>query len=725
MTVIFLKLRSYLIPLAFFGIFTLLVCFRIIFSGETLFTGDNFDLLFPQKHFWVNEIIKGRIPLWNPYILSGTPYLADINLGTLAPSNLIYLIITPVERAASLLFTLELFVIGFFTYLVSRRYKVSQLGSVIAGLTFMCSGVILIYITNLAILNVIVFLPIIFYFLDKAFQEKSLGLVIFCGILFALQVISGHAQLTYYTGLLVTFLVLTKEKINLLTKIKILLTIFLVAFSASAIQILPFLEFAKYTSRVNQGYQWATVGSLGFMDLVKFIWPKFVWSFSGWIDFSSKVNLGYIGVIPFILFLIGLTAKERKWKILIIIALLSVVAALGKNTPFYRLLYLLLPGISALKVPSQTISIYSFVAALLAGKGFDLLKEKNFIFIESLHSVLGVFVGFFITLFLLSLFLIWKIPFLESIFSSFKLAVWFLNFLFLIQFVLLFLISLLLMKKRKYFLGSTIIFISLILDLFLSARTVLLTAPVTEISTNDGLSNLVISSDQRIYTIPLIQKPASKIFNPSVEKIFAREKSELLLPNQNIYRKIPALDGYASMSIASYLNEFTDSSKTVTGLGRLELSQIDFKDRGVSFILSQEEVPDFKNNNQFLLVQTKKPVVYKIINTKKRFYLEGDGEVKFISEDSRQLTLRAIAKQPTRLLLLDNFFPGWKASVNGLSTPIDRYEKIYRNIYIPAGSYLIQFLYLPATYSWGKLISLLSIVVWFLLFGFYRNKKIA
>lgn len=361
----------------FFLTFTLLICLKIIFKNEVLFTGDNFDLIFPQKNFWVSELKQGRIPLWNPYILSGTPYLADINLGTFSPTNFIYLLINPVERAGSLLFVLELFLAGFFTYLLSRLYNVSETGSVISGISFMCSGIILSYVTNLAIFNVAVFIPIILYILEIAFLNRRIIYFILVGILFALQILSGHVQITFYTGLLIIFLTIFKKNLNFKQKLIILLIIFIIGFGLSAVQLLPFLEFTRFTPRIGQGYQWATQGSLTPVDLIKSTQPKFVWNFVSWVDFSAKVNVGYIGVIPFALFLIGLFSKDNKIKKWQVIAIISLVIALGSTTFLYKIIYYLIPGFSAFRIPSQALVIYSFTSCLIAGKGYDRITHDS------------------------------------------------------------------------------------------------------------------------------------------------------------------------------------------------------------------------------------------------------------------------------------------------------------------------------------------------------------
>ncbi len=363
-----------ILPFLLLTAFIFLVCFKIVFWGEVLFTGDNFDLLFPQKFFWLEEIRSGKLPLWNPYILSGTPFLADINLGTLAPSNLIYLTFHPVEKAASFLLVLELLTAAIFTYLSARRFKISAFSSFISGAVFATSGTLAVYTTNMAILNVVVFLPVIFYLLLIYLDLKQLKYLFFAAVLFALQILSGHAQLTYISGL---FFIITlfSGKLTFTKKLASTVIFFCIAAGLTAIQLLPFAELAFLTPRVGQNYVWTTSGSLGLFDLVKLILPKLTYQFTGWVDFSSKASLGYIGVVPFALLIIGMKSANKRLVKFKVASVVFLLLSLGRNTFFYKIVYYLVPGVSLFRVPSQFIIIYTFCAALIAGWGLDSLLK--------------------------------------------------------------------------------------------------------------------------------------------------------------------------------------------------------------------------------------------------------------------------------------------------------------------------------------------------------------
>lgn len=718
-----------IISFIFFLLFTTLLSWPVFFGKEVFFTGDNFDLLFPQKFFFREEILQGRVPLWNPYILSGTPYLADINLGTLSPTNLIYLLISPVEKAGSFLLAGELFLIGFVTYLLGRKYNLSQLAAVISGLTFMCSGVILHYCTNLAILNVIVYLPIMVLILEKALEKNSFQLLLFCGILFGLQIFSGHVQITFYSGLFLILLILLKKELSWRSKVKILLTIFSIGMGLSAVQIIPFWELARFTPRVNQGYDWATQGSLTLPDLVKFILPKLAWNFSGWVDFSAKVNLGYLGVIPFILFIISLFRSKGIWKNYRLICFISVILALGKNTFVYKLVYFLIPGISALKNPSQFSALYSFSGALLAGRGFDMLFKStaNSDLPQKNLNKLKAYLIISLLLFCLIVYLLTNISVLPTFLTFlnkfihfpakiygalFKTSVFLINFLILLLLTLLFFVANSLRQTKKYFWSRTFIVVFIMLDLFLSTKAVLLTASVDSITPDNKIEQITREGkiDYKIYSIPPDQFPQEKIFFPSVEEQFAREKRELLLPNQNILKGYVSIDGYVSMAIAGYLNEFTSGVNTVTGLGKLDPLTIDYQKNGVKYILSQNKIPGFAKTP---------PVIYLVKNSRKRYYLEKGGEVFLIEGNFGKMVFQVINSQKNKFIFLDNYYPGWSVSIDNQEKTIEKFEEIYKSVAVEPGTHILQFEFKPTSLNYGIACSLLTmlLILWLVFKG--------
>ena len=66
-------------------------------------------------------------------------------------------------------------------------------------------------------------------------------------------------------------------------------------------------------------------------------------------------------------------------------------------------------------------------------------------------------------------------------------------------------------------------------------------------------------------------------------------------------------------------------------------------------------------------------------------------------------------EKPGWLVLLDNYFPGWKAEVDGAPARILRADYAFRAVALPAGSHRVVFRYRPESFSWGIGVSLAAL----------------
>jgi len=72
------------------------------------------------------------------------------------------------------------------------------------------------------------------------------------------------------------------------------------------------------------------------------------------------------------------------------------------------------------------------------------------------------------------------------------------------------------------------------------------------------------------------------------------------------------------------------------------------------------------------------------------------------------VVLRVHATKPGFLHLTDQYFPGWRATVNGTPAPILRANFLFRAVEVPAGDSLVEFRYVPMSLYLGAAVSLLS-----------------
>jgi hypothetical protein len=93
------------------------------------------------------------------------------------------------------------------------------------------------------------------------------------------------------------------------------------------------------------------------------------------------------------------------------------------------------------------------------------------------------------------------------------------------------------------------------------------------------------------------------------------------------------------------------------------------------------------------------------------------GRASITHESARELVVQAVAPQDGFLLLADMYYPGWRAEVDGVPTPIYRANISLRGISLPKGQHTVRFAYDPAPYFRGLKISLAALAALFLWFG--------
>src|SRR5713101_2482100 len=89
--------------------------------------------LYPAREFARRQLHKGEVPLWNPFIVTGTPFLADMVSAVFSPFN-VFSYVTDLKRSFAWSALCRLIVAGVGTYYLCRLLAVSVIGSVLAGL---------------------------------------------------------------------------------------------------------------------------------------------------------------------------------------------------------------------------------------------------------------------------------------------------------------------------------------------------------------------------------------------------------------------------------------------------------------------------------------------------------------------------------------------------------------------------------------------------------------
>jgi len=87
------------------------------------------------------------------------------------------------------------------------------------------------------------------------------------------------------------------------------------------------------------------------------------------------------------------------------------------------------------------------------------------------------------------------------------------------------------------------------------------------------------------------------------------------------------------------------------------------------------------------------------------------GRCKIVSYDPNRIEIKAELIRPGILVLSENYYPRWRAYVDGRETKIYRCDYTFRAVFLPEGRHNIEFIYDKKYFNLGKLVTFLSLGV--------------
>src|SRR4051812_4087161 len=338
----------------------------------------------------------GHFPLWNPYLMGGMPYVAAMHGDIFYPTFLLRMIL-PTDLAMTWSFMIHIFLAGFFTYLFLRAWGLGFLPSVIGGVAYLMCGPLAAYVSpgHDGKLYVSALLPLALLFLVRGIRDGrnwawgALALVVGLGVL------TPHPQLLQYMllacGAFALYLAFAELELPDGTRLRLdrrigtrrllyALGAVLLGAVIGAIQFLPVREYVPFSPRAGgRDYGYATSFSLPIEEMINFYLPEF----SGILDRywgrnGIHLHSEYLGAAALFLGALGLTSERRSFRWFWTGALIiSVLWALGGSTPFYHLVYALVPGTKFFRAPSTMLFMIAFATAVLAALGAERLLVRG------------------------------------------------------------------------------------------------------------------------------------------------------------------------------------------------------------------------------------------------------------------------------------------------------------------------------------------------------------
>lgn len=365
--------------------------------------GDLASFIYPIYTFAARWIRRGIVPLWNPHLYLGMPFVADNQSGLFYPINLLFFALVPelTYQAVELMSVFHVFLAGVLAYLLLRDLpslrvaaereaiagdttrKVGRIPAAVGAIAYMLSDLFVVHPGNLNIVATAAWLPLALLCFRRALVHKSAGWSVGTGIVLGTAALAGHAQMTLYVGLAISLLAAYDAAIHAggwrarLRPIGQLFLASAVGFGIAALALIPALDMNKYTVRASMSYPEAAAFSIPPAGLVGILAPGFFGRGTGtfWAPWS-RTEVGYVGVVPLLLACVGIvlgwkrSPMARFW---VLLGTFGLLMALGPYTIVHGLSYALVPLFRQLRVPARAIFLFDLSISILAAQGLDLL----------------------------------------------------------------------------------------------------------------------------------------------------------------------------------------------------------------------------------------------------------------------------------------------------------------------------------------------------------------
>ncbi len=357
--------------------------YRVIFFGEYFFENDITQIFYPLYLFTVRSIQQGEIPYWNPLSRVGVPHIADPQAGFFFPvwaGGLVF----PEDRYFQWLIIGALFFGGLGCYFWVNSLVKNPAAAIFSGMVFELQGFWIAKIFYTSMLWTIAWVPWVFwsarrYGLEPSWKNRLLFL-----LFWAFQLFAGHPQIwsisTLFLLLYLTFSFGMKIWKRLLWDGILLMGL-------TAVQWLPTLELVQNSLRWHlPGMPLVFPTAIGGWHTLRY----FFIPYPGGVRTPSEDSV-YIGWTAFLLVVVGLWFSRKHWngreKVMLVLILLSIVFSVGPDIWLNFWQKFVYP-FSFFLHPARFLLMASFFLITLAGIAIASLKfDKNLPLMASLYAL--------------------------------------------------------------------------------------------------------------------------------------------------------------------------------------------------------------------------------------------------------------------------------------------------------------------------------------------------
>lgn len=771
-------------PYAVFGVLTAFLFREFIVSSDLLFGTDVAALGYYARHWYAEMVRSGTFPLWNPNIYGGLPFVDAMHGDIFYPTTILSFIM-PTHRAMGWKIVLHVFLAGVVTYGWLRHLKISRPIATWGGVAYMMAPVLvtLVFPGHDGKLFVTALAPLALWVTDWAIVRGGAWRFATLALTVALLIFTAHMQLAYFTTwamAIVAVYRLVEARRGGQTTGRVVRRFggfaaagLIGALAIGAVQLwTPVNYLTKYSQRVAKttgaeeetGYAYSTSWSLHQEEVFSLIVPEFIGVNMSteegriatyWGRNPFKLNHEYAGLIPLLLLPLAFLVGRRRGEAWLFagLATVTLIYALGATTPLFRLFYWLVPGVKQFRAPSSVMFIFAIAVITAAALGLEGAKRAveegqedwserarkigrylwgagGALLILAMLGATGVLTDLWVGV-LYSGIEPAKAAALESNLPNIERGLW-LSVLFAAAIAGAWQMRALGKMPEATFVGALVV-----LSVFDLARVD--TQYVRVIDANliyprDDVTEFLLRQQSygvpfRVLRLPNTVQGSNHFAFYGIEQVAGHHGNELgryldLTGGQRLFsaRILQLLNvryavSGAQAAIAGLPEAFRGRTGFVyelpRGLPRAFLAT-EFEVLPDSLALPRLEDPAFDPSGTVILERA--PDLEVRSGT--------TGRVEWVEREVNAQTLRVETSGPRLLVISDNYYPAWRATIDGESTPVLRANLTLRAVRVPTGTHEVRFEYRSPMLRAALLTTIVSGLgaVGLIGFGLYRRR---
>jgi hypothetical protein len=330
---------------------------------------------------WVRGVLRsGHLPLWDPDILTGEPLLATQQTAMLFPLSLLAYVL-PFWSALGIIAVLKVLLAGLGTWWVCRRLGLRPAAAWLAAVTYGLGTYFVVWLDHPQT-NVWLLVPWLLLAVRRVARRRDLRGVALLGAAVGLALLGGHPESVFLVGLLVVAFAanevagpgasawLAGSRRGVLAR---LVAGAVLGALCGLVVVVPFIE--QIGQSVNAARGGANLPQRALLSLfMPDFWGRPDTGFSGNGPINYAERTLYIGALPLLLALAGLHRRMRREQRFFLLTLLGALV-----------LAVHLPGLGGLpRLPvlkevalARALVIASFSLAMLAAYGLESFLDGD------------------------------------------------------------------------------------------------------------------------------------------------------------------------------------------------------------------------------------------------------------------------------------------------------------------------------------------------------------